>query len=313
MVQLTQKTPSSGLGLGLAPKQCTEKAHLMSLRNSNKQTSLTRSDTPLPTYARLNTVLAAGLANVKATDAPKASKAKVEDDPKLVAKILGILQLDPDTLLTVDGLLRTLQLCEARVAPKVLFCNDKDIWRALLQHAQDSTRLSRLHLNSKDQYAPIAQQLLDPKRDVVVPLKTVADVDLAVQTQILSDRQSANLYKREFTNYVVYRSLYGYTTYAPGTERSSINDEFFNLIWFESQVRTFLGGSTRSIPNVIKEINNMVKELKKQHPNYPLIPSDFFVAAVEMIATIESMSRWYQKGKSRIPDLVAAIKQKDFY
>lgn len=285
----------------------------MSLRNSNKQTSLTRSDTPLPTYARLNTVLAAGLANVKATDAPKASKAKVEVDPTLVAKIVGVSQMDPDTLLTVDGLLRTLQLCEAGVARHVLLCNNKDIWRALLQHAQDSTRLSKFHLDPSYEYAPIAQQLLNPKRDVVVPLKTVADVDLAVQTQILSDHQSANLYKREFTNYVVYRSLYGYMTYAPGTERSSIGGVFFNLIWFESQVKTFLGRSNGSIPNVIKEINNMVKELKKQDPNYPLIPSDFFVAAVQMVATIESMSKWYQKGRSRIPNLVAAIKQKDVY
>jgi hypothetical protein len=156
--------------------------------------------------------------------------------------------------------------------------------------------------------APIAQQLETLERDIVVPLKTVADVDLIIQTQILNDRQSANLYKREFINYVIYRSIYGPDNAGPNND-----GVFFDLIWFNAQVMIFLSRKNGSIGNVIKEIVRMVKELRSKHPNYPLIPSDFFVAVVQMIATVNSMSRWHQAGRKNIPKLVEAIQQKEFY
>jgi hypothetical protein len=261
--------------------------------------------------SRLTAVLASGLAHVKATDAPKASKAKVDVDPALVARIVGVLQMDPDTLLTLYGLIQLLQLCQARVASSVLRCNDKDIWRPLLQYAQDSTRLGNEYdVGMGYANGTIVEDFQRVKNRDIIPLQLVAEVDRAVQTQNLSDGQAAALYKREFINYVIYRSLYGEST---DLNPPKIKDGYFNLVFFQAQVEIFLRYTKGSISRVLEEIKRQVKDLKKKNPNYPLIPSGFFVTAVQMVATITSMSKPHQKNRIHIPDLIAAIKEKDFY
>ena len=237
---------------------------------------------------RLQQVLAAGLN----AGAPKAISSPADST-------VGLLQTDPATVITVKGLLQLLQLCQVSNRYTSLFsCREKTTWRFLLQHAESTTNAN---LESFTNGAKL--------------LSTTADVDARVAN--LNDAQAAAAYKRAFIDYVIYRALAGHQAYKNVDDFR--REGWFNLIWFEGQIETFLSRSNGSIPRVLERLKQATAGLRKKDPFYPPIPADFFVGAIYMIkkayeAEKKQVKDWGAKGgMSNIPYLIDAIEKTAFY
>lgn len=210
--------------------------------------------------------------------------------------IVGLLQASPPLMLTLRGLLQYLQLCQVSKRFISLFnCDSRVFWRSLLQYAESRT---------------IAQP--SSSTDNVKLLLTTAEVDAS--TAALGDDRAAAAYKRAFIDYVIFRSLFGYTVFTDLEDFR--NETWFNLIWFDAQIKTFLARSNGSIPNVLREIRSAVANLRRKDPSYPPIPADFFIAAVNMIEKLHDAqpNLWNSKGgKARVPLLIEAIASTKYY
>jgi hypothetical protein len=168
----------------------------------------------------------------------------------------------------------------------------KDTWRSLLQHAEDHT-------------------VVKPARHwwEVNPVSSVREVEESVKC--VTDNDAAAMYQEEFFKYIVYRAIKGVRAHQ--SEQSFKNDSWFNMILFEGQVMTFLGRKQGSIKNVLYEIRRSTTDRMEQYPDYPRIPADFFVAAIELIAKENSKDSSYFAGIPRIPLLIEAIMETPDY
>lgn len=221
-----------------------------------------------------------------------------------VDDILGLVDVRPSTMITVKGLLQYKQFCQVNQSYNSKFgCRDKDLWRSLLQYAEAKTL-------SKDGRFTYGAKLLSTTTEVDESVANLGDDDDA-------EIAKATAYKRAFTDYVIYRALVGHEAYKDMNDYR--RDAWSTLIWFDSQVRTFLSRSNGSIPNVIQEIKRSTKALRKMDPSYPPIPSDFYVGAVKMIIKANDAYKarvvdWGSKGGyDNIPKLIEAIKKNQFY
>ena len=217
--------------------------------------------------------------------------------------IVGLLQVTPPVMITLKGLLQHLQLCQVNKRYYRSFnCNDKAIWKSLLEYAA-----SRTITNPN----PIGVA------DSVKLVPTVAEVDALAST--LNDEQASTVYKRAFIQYVIYRNLWSFEVFSQREDFQ--NERWFNLIWFKSQVDIFLGRRNGSIPRVVKEIRSAVASLRRDDPTYPRIPADFFVSALTMVKTAydaePSNFIWRGRnsvgGDARVPELIAAIRATAYY
>jgi hypothetical protein len=193
--------------------------------------------------------------------------------------------------MSVLGLLRLLQLCQvsSSLSP-FLNCNDRNAWKELLSIS--SERLT--------------------ERSMGV-LKSVAEVDAKISSTLVhNDHQAANIYKREFTRHVIYHALYDvFRSAVLGTD-----DVVFDLIWFRSQIETFLGRSNGSMKQVVEMIKQDMSRIRRRDPKFPPVPSDFYVGAVEIVAEVTNKKkgrRFYQAGRSRLHLLYTAIRETDYY
>ena len=235
---------------------------------------------------RLDVVLRAG-----------ASFSAASDQTALQRHILGVLNMDPEIVMSVRGLLRLLQLCQVSSRLSAfLNCNDKDTWKELLRIA--SQRLANMSIFEQSEATGV--------------LKSLAQVDAVISsTSGTDDRQVANIYKREFTRHVLYHALY--------TMEKGPDDVSFVLIQFSSQIETFLGRKNGSMPRIVEEIKRDMIVVRRRTPDFPPVPSDFYVGAVEIVAEVtnkqtkQNIRRFYQSGRFRIPDLVAFIRETDYY
>ena len=241
---------------------------------------------------RLQQVLVAGLN----AGAPKANGSPADNT---VDNTVGLLQIDEATVITVRGLLQLLQLCQVSNRYSSLFsCREKTTWVSLLQHAESTTNAN---IESFTNGAKL--------------LSTTADVDARVVN--LNDAQAAAAYKRAFIDYVIYRALVGHQAYKDVDDFR--REGWFNLIWFEGQIKTFLSRSNGSIPRVLERLKQATIGLRKKDPFYPPIPADFFMGAIYMIkkayeAEKKQVVDWGAKGgMSNIPNLIDAIEKKAFY
>lgn len=191
--------------------------------------------------------------------------------------------------MSVRGLLRLLQLCQVSGRLQAfLNCNDRDAWRELL-------RIS-------------SERIADWSAGV---LKSVNNVDAEVGALYgADDRLVANKYKQEFTKHVLYSALYDEVR-AP-----NIDDVRFSLIWFAGQIEIFLGRKNGSKEKIVKKIKQDMARIRKRDPEFPPVPSSFYVGAVELVAEVTRQSggrRFYAAGRDNLPDLYSFIQAVDFY
>lgn len=208
-------------------------------------------------------------------------------------RILGILQLDPDTLFNLRGLARMLQLCQVGgQLAAFLRCNEVGAWRELYRLADK--RIVDVGRELK--------RVLERARLVLVSFD---DAQRHVASADMTDRQAANYYKSLLVKHVVYFSLY--ESYYFQAQHQP--DASFDLVWFQSQVQTFLGRSNGSMPAIVKEIRAVMKRTRER-VEFPPVPADFFVAAIRIVAEVSDRGdgrRFYQKGRPRLPALEAYI------
>ena len=191
--------------------------------------------------------------------------------------------MDSQVLMSVRGLMRLLQLCQVTGRMSTfLNCNDRYAWRELL-------RIS-------------SERVEDWSGGV---LKSVDNVDTEVGALCgPDDRLVANMYKQEFTKHVLYSALYDEVR-AP-----NIDDVRFSLIWFTAQIVTFLSRKNGSKTNIVKEIKNDMKRIRRRDPDFPPVPSSFYVGAVKLVAEVNRQSA---AGRDNLPDLYSFIQAMDFY
>ena len=233
-------------------------------------------------------------------------KVGCRNENPVVVTIVGLINGDAGTLLTLRGLLYYLQLC--RSGTQQLGCTDKVKWRNLLNEAEKNTNRS-----PEDN---------EPNKQL---LKTTAEVDQYVAANAISVSESAPYkresesapYKREFIKYVIFRSLFGYPTYANKSSKAKENG-IFGFFFMHSQVDTFINRKNGCIGNVIKAIKDEMTSVRRYDPEYPPVPADFFAATVNMIAdNNEKLSKADNNEKRckaiRIENLRKAIRETDFY
>ena len=201
----------------------------------------------------------------------------------LTRQILGVLNMDSQVLMSVRGLLRLLQLCQVNGRMSAfLNCNDRYAWRELLR---------------------ISSERVEDWSEGV--LKSVNTVDVEVRALCgPDDRLVANMYKQEFTKHVLYSALYDEVR-APNTD-----DVRFSLIWFTAQIVTFLSRKNGSKTNIVNEIKNDMKRIRRRDPDFPPVPSSFYVGAVKLVAEVNRKSA---AGRDNLPDLYSFIQAMDFY
>ena len=205
--------------------------------------------------------------------------------------VLGVLNMDAQVMMSVRGLLSFLQLCQLSGSTSAyLYCNDRDVWKELL-------RVS-------------SEKLTDMSAGV---LKSVSEVDAIISgldvNISLDDRKVANIYKREFTRHVLYNALYG-DSYSPMLVADDVR---FELIWFADQIETFLRRSNGSMTNIVKKIQDDMTRIRRRDPDFPPVPSDFYVGAIEIVAEVINNRSTSQSGRSRLPELVAFVRKADYY
>lgn len=236
-------------------------------------------------HSRLDVVLRAGLR----TGAFVSVGAGTDTDKSalLTSQILGVLNMDSQVLMSVRGLLRLLQLCQVtgRLSD-FLNCNNQNAWRELLRISSERVT---------DWSEGWSEGVL----------KSVDDVDAEVGDLYgPDDRLAANMYKQEFTKHVLYSALYDEVR-AP-----NIDDVRFSLIWFTAQIVTFLSRKNGSKTNIVKEIKNDMKRIRRRDPDFPPVPSSFYVGAVKLVAEVNRQSA---AGRDNLPDLYSFIQATDFY
>ena len=232
-------------------------------------------------HSRLDVVLRAGLR----TGAFVSVGAGTDTDKSalLTSQILGVLNMDSQVLMSVRGLMRLLQLCQVTGRMSTfLNCNDRYAWRELLR---------------------ISSERVEDWSEGV--LKSVDNVDTEVGALYgPDDRLAANMYKQEFTKHVLYSALYDEVR-AP-----NIDDVRFSLIWFTAQIVTFLSRKNGSKTNIVNEIKNDMKRIRRRDPDFPPVPSSFYVGAVKLVAEVNRQSA---AGRDNLPDLYSFIQAMDFY
>ena len=206
----------------------------------------------------------------------------------VVNRILGLLTFDPDTLLTVRGLLELISLCKGNKRLNAfLNCNDRTLWREVLVVADEKTR---------------------PRGEIDV-LEKLNVIDEKTN-MLVDDDAAALLYKRAVIRHVLFYALYDDTC-------KTEDGVFICLMELVSQVETFLARTNGSFTNIVKVIKYETARLRRRGREYPHIPSDFFVAAIRLVAEVTNMRssdrRYYQKGRPRLDDLCDHVRSHALY
>ena len=213
--------------------------------------------------------------------------------------VLNMIMNDRNTLLSVQGLARFLKMCQVnKLRNEFLNCSDKDMWRAVYEYADARRKAGNRILNFGDD------------QDIETVLEPIERIDDRVKQEQLSDKAAANEYKRAVIRHVVFFAL-DFTTDSMYVRRNE--GAWLNLVWFQGQVETFLSRTNGSTTNVIKEIKQTMKNVRKENPTYPAIPNEFFLAAIRMIREVNKSNRWAQNGVSRLPELEAEVSNNETY
>lgn len=208
-------------------------------------------------------------------------------------QILGILNMDPEVLFTVRGMLRLLQMCQVgRRMSDFLKCTDKDAWMSLYEKAD--ARIQATGFMRSREFRRVLMSFAEAKRVSVS----------------MDDHAAAVYFKKLLTKHILYFALFDPVAF--GLPSDGV---VFNMMWFESQIRTFLGRSNGSLTNIVKMIELDLNRVRR-NGDFPPVPADFFVSAIRLVAEVTDMDgarRFYQKGRGRLTELENYILQKPFY
>lgn len=208
-------------------------------------------------------------------------------------QILGILNMDPEVLFTVRGMLRLLQMCQVgRRMSDFLKCTDKDAWMSLYEKAD--ARIQALGFMRSREVRRVLMWFEEAKRVSVS----------------MDDHAAAVYFKKLLTKHILYFALFNPVAF--GLPSDGV---VFNMAWFEAQIRTFLGRSNGSLTNIVKTIELDMDRVRR-NGDFPPVPADFFVSAIRLVAEVTDMDgarRFYQKGRGRLTELENYILQKPFY
>lgn len=221
-----------------------------------------------------------------------------------VPLLVGILQLDPEIMSTIQGLLTYLELCKlSQKGGNFLSCRDKDLWKGMLKYMSDHTSQNTLELNVGD--AEVLPTLLVVNRSV----------------QGLSDEDAAAAYKRAFINYVVYHHINRVRPYytwkvLPGEQPREIPYDLV-LVDVSNAVEAFINKKNASVVRAMRRIHNASSAFRSARPDYPPVPASIYLAVVDIKAKIMDRYREEgfssQNGRKRLPILIDAIKENAFY
>ena len=196
----------------------------------------------------------------------------------------GVRELDPHVLITLRGLIQEFQLCQLSQGNNGrLNCNDKGAWRNLLVYAEEHTRFDAGFGASK-----------------INPFSSVDEVDQRVEG--MNDHEDADMYKAEFRKYVIFRSITGLSAY---DSVESYREDLSYMFAFEYQFLIFLGRKKGSITNVIKAIKLSTAHVRKDDTDFPPVPADFFVTAVDIVAKIRSQDPAHS---AALPEYIQLLK-----
>ena len=218
---------------------------------------------------------------------------KVKNNERAVSIMLGIIELDPQILITLRGLIQELQLCQLSTINNEKFhCNDKDGWRRLLVYAENNTRVNQELVNND-----------------INPFSSVQEVDQRVID--MNDHNAANEYKEEFRKYVIFRSITGLSAY---NSIESYRDDLSYMFMFEYQLLKFLGRKNGGIQGVITAIKYSTAKVREGDTDFPPVPAGFFVTAVDIVVKIRSKDRYHSAAsKEHIQELKDTIMQQLAY
>ena len=221
-----------------------------------------------------------------------------------VPLLVGILQLDPEIMSTIQGLLTYLELCKlSQKGGNFLGCRDKILWRRMLKYMSNHTSKYTLEQNAG-------------MAEVLPPLFVV---DRSVKG--LSDEDAAAAYKRAFINYVVYHHINGIRPYItwvnlPGEKPREIPYDLV-LVNVSQAVEAFINHKNASVVRAMSRIHDASSAFRSSRPDYPPIPASIYLAVVDIQAKIMDRYREEgvssQNGRKRLPILIDAIKENAFY
>jgi len=148
-------------------------------------------------------------------------------------------------------------------------------------------------------------------------LKGVLVIDNEILASQANDYVAANMYKRQFIKFVVYRSIHFDRAIEPRPGKrmfEELNDVFFNFVWIEDAVIRVMTRKNGSIKNVITLIRKTMNSVRTDRDSsYPQVSSEVFVAAVQVIAdsTLEREKKEFTT--QRLSELIQTIESVDFY
>lgn len=196
--------------------------------------------------------------------------------------IFLMLTSDPQKLIRLRSFITYLELC--KVTDAWFDCRDAKVWRNLLDYAYRTTEVPS-------------------KYDGL--LLTPAQVDNENE-----DQNTATRYRQAFRDYVIFRSLQGHTAYKD--KNDFISDDSFDLTWFRAQIDIFLSRTNGSVTTVMHQMRISINALRRDHPDYPNIPADFFVSAIHMVKRMRC-SAGNRITPQRLGQLIAKIQKKEYY
>ena len=192
-------------------------------------------------------------------------------------------QLDPHVLITLRGWIELLQRRRESDPLNAFLSESKDTWRSLLEYAEAHTRFDAGFGASK-----------------INPFSSVHEVDQRVEG--MNDHEDADMYKAEFRKYVIFRSITGLSAY---DSVESYREDLSYMFAFEYQFLIFLGRKKGSIKNVIKAIKLSTAHVRKDDTDFPPVPADFFVTAVDIVAKIRSQDPAHS---AALPEYIQLLK-----
>ena len=221
--------------------------------------------------------------------------------PEMLQLILEVLNIqNEETMMSIRGLSRMLLLCQVdKFIANHFRCNDKIFWRSLLAVVESRTRR------------------VEPLDLHLWPLKGVLVIDNEILASQANDYVAANMYKRQFIKFVVYRSIHFDRAIEPRPGKrmfEELNDVFFNFVWIEDAVIRVMTRKNGSIKNVITLIRKTMNSVRTDRDSsYPQVSSEVFVAAVQVIAdsTLEREKKEFTT--QRLSELIQTIESVDFY
>lgn len=166
-----------------------------------------------------------------------------------------LLSGDPRTLVSFDGLCLLLQLCKvSRTWSRQFSCRDVDTWKTALAYVRRHTRTTGA--------GSLHGVPLLPSEQAVASDAAAASTDAA----------RAGVYKRAVITFALYRLVNGPTVHLAPT----VSDSFIHPVWVEAKLETYMSRKNGSETNVIKEITDYWKGLRRTRP-VPPVPADLVV------------------------------------